>query len=609
MFSFAPKDFPVDPGVYLMKNTQGKVLYVGKAVNLRSRLSSYFRGEVAHPKTRALVAKIAGVDVLVTATEKEALLLEASLIKKHRPRYNIVLRDDKSHILFKLDKSHEFPKIAFTRRVVRDGSTYFGPFTSAQAARKTWKELNKLFPLRKCRDASFKNRVRPCLYHFIGQCLAPCSGKVSREDYGVLVKRVEAFLSGRSADVLKRLEREMAEASDALQFERAAELRDLLSAMRATLEGQAAVLPNHADMDAIDVFAAGGGMGLTVLFIRQGRLLDRANFFWPDFAEDELPEALPSFLAQYYRPESFVPARILLPVRLMETMGETGAELAEEILTERRGGKVTLGAPKSREEEGLLEIASANAARAVSEAREKGQEESVPALLGRKLQIGREIGRIEAVDVSHLGGKGMRVGMVVFEDGRFAKEAYRQYAFPELEGSGDDYAALAGWVEKRIDSGEPWPDLVLIDGGKGQLASVERVLVQAGLPQLWELASIAKAGHTKSDMNERVFRPGRKNPLALRPGSRELLFLQRLRDEVHRFVIGRQRQARKKIGLTSEILAIPGVGQKTAKLLWGAFGTLERLRAASLEELQNVEGLGIKRAASVYASLHRETPH
>jgi excinuclease ABC subunit C len=609
MFSFAPKDYPVDPGVYLMKNAQGKVLYVGKAVNLRSRLSSYFRGEVAHPKTRALVAKVAGVDVLVTATEKEALLLEASLIKKHRPRYNIVLLDDKSHILFKLDKSQEFPKIAFTRRVVRDGSTYFGPFTSAQAARKTWKELNKLFPLRKCRDASFKNRVRPCLYHFIGQCLAPCSGNVSRDDYGVLVKRVEAFLSGRSADVLKRLEREMGEASDSLQFERAAELRDLLGAMRATIEGQAAVLPNHADMDAIDVFAAGGGMGLTVLFIRQGRLLDRANFFWPDFAEDELPEALPSFLAQYYRPESFVPARVLLPARLLEAMGVAGSELAAEILTERRGSKVTLGAPKSREEEGLLEIASANASRAVSEAREKVQEESVPALLGRKLHLGREIGRIEAVDVSHLGGKGMRVGMVVYEDGRFVKDAYRQYAFPELEGSGDDYAALARWVEKRIGSGEPWPDLVLIDGGKGQLAAVERVLTQAGLPQLWELASIAKSGRSKNSLDDQIFRPGRKNPLALRPGSRELLFLQRLRDEVHRFVIGRQRQARKKTGLASEILAIPGVGPKTAKLLWDSFGTLERIHAASQDELKSVAGLGIKRAESVYASLHQETPH
>lgn len=609
MFDFVPRDYPTDPGVYLMKNAQGKVIYVGKAVNLRARLSSYFRGEIPHPKTRALVARIAGVDVLVTATEKEALLLEASLIKKHKPRYNIVLRDDKSHILFKLDKTHEFPKIAFTRRVVRDGSTYFGPFTSAQAARKTWRELGRLFPLRKCRDSSFKNRVRPCLYHFIGQCLAPCVGNVTREEYMLLVRRVEAFLSGRSADVLKRLEREMAEASDALAFERAAELRDLLKAMRSTIEGQAAVLPNHADLDALDVFAAGGGMGLSIVFVRQGRLLDRANFFWPEFGEEELPEALPSFLTQYYRPESFVPGRVLLPARLLELMGRQAVDTVAEALAERRGGRVALSGPRTPEESGLLEIASANAARATAEARGSGEGESVPALLGRRLHVGREIGRIETVDVSHLGGKGVRVGMVVFEDGRFAKDAYRQYAMPGLEGSGDDYAALAGWVEKRLGAGEPWADLVLIDGGKGQLAAVERALEQAGMSHLWELASIAKSGRSKNALEDQIFRPGRKNPIALRPGSKELLFLQRLRDEAHRFVIGRQRQARGKAALKSEVLSIPGVGPKTAKLLWERFGSLEAMRAATLEELQGTPGLGEKKAGVVFDCLRQDQTH
>ena len=604
MFDFVPKEFPLEPGVYLMKSAQGKVLYVGKAVNLRSRLSSYFRGVPDHPKTRALVARVKAVDVLVTATEKEALLLEASLIKKHRPRYNIVLRDDKSYILFKLDKSHEYPKFSFTRRVVRDGSTYFGPFTSAQAARKTWRELNRLFPLRKCRDASFANRVRPCLYHHLGQCLAPCVANVTRDEYAQVVKRVEAFLSGRSSEVLKRVEREMLEASDKLQFERAAQLRDLLSAMRQTVEGQAAVLPNHADLDALSTFAAGGGMGLTILFVRQGRFLDRANFFWPDFSEEELPEALPSFLAQHYRPESYVPKRLLLPERLLSAMGERGAALAAEALSERRGGRVEIAAPRSAEETRLLEIAAANAARAVAESQLTGREESVPRLIGRKLQVGRELNRIETVDVSHLGGKGMRVGMVVFEDGRFEKAAYRQYAMPELEGTGDDYAALAAWVDRRISSGEPWPDLVLIDGGKGQLACVERALERAGLPHLWELASIAKSGRSRNASEDHIFRPGRKNPLALRPGSRELLFLQRLRDEAHRFVIGRQRQARKKTALKSEVLGIPGVGPKTAKLLWDGFGSVEGMRAASLDELAALPGLGSKKAKTVFDFLH-----
>ncbi|GFK94504.1 UvrABC system protein C [Fundidesulfovibrio magnetotacticus] len=604
MFEFVPRDFPQDPGVYLMKNAQGKVLYVGKAVNLRSRLSSYFRADVPHPRTRAMVARVAGVDVLVTATEKEALLLEASLIKKHRPRYNVVLRDDKSHILFKLDKTQEFPKIAFTRRVVRDGSAYFGPFTSAGAARRTWKELGKLFPLRKCRDASFKNRVRPCLYHHIGQCLAPCAGNVSPQEYAALVRRVEAFLSGRSAEVIKRVEREMLEASEALQFERAADLRDLAAAMRATVEGQAAVLPNHADLDAVDVFTAPSGLGLCVLFVRQGRLLDRASFHWTDVDEAALPDILPSFLAQFYRPESFVPGRVLLSRRALEALGAAGLSLAAEVLTERREARCVLDGARNEAEERLLEIASANASRALSEARvQDGEGEGVPALLGRRLGLGREARRIETVDASHLGGKGMRVGMVVFEEGRFAKDDYRLFAFPELEGTGDDYAALSSWVARRIGLGEPWPDLVLVDGGRGQLAAVERAMAQAGLPRLWELASIAKSGRAKNAQEDQIFRPGRKNPVGLRPGSRELLFLQKLRDEAHRYVIGRQRQARKKAGLHSEVLGLPGVGPKTAKLLWDRFGDLERLLAATEQDLMGLDGFGPAKAQSVGEAL------
>lgn len=601
MFTFVAKDYPTDPGVYLMKSAQGKVLYVGKAKNLRARLGSYFRGEIVHPKTRLLVSRIAGVDVLLTATEKEALLLEASLINKHRPRFNIVLRDDKSYILFKLDKTHEFPKIAFTRRVVRDGSAYFGPFTSSQAARQTWRELGKMFPLRKCRDASFRNRVRPCLYHFIGQCLGPCVGNVTREDYAVLVRRVEAFLSGRSGEVIRRLEREMQDASENLLFERAAELRDLVSAMKKTIEGQSVVLPTHADLDVLNVFAAGEGMGLSVLFIRQGRLLDRANFFWPDFGEDELTEALPSFLTQFYRPERFIPPVVLMPAKLSQLM-EAHMEATADILTERRCAPVRIGIPRAREEHDLVEMAQANASRAVREA-STIHEEQMPALLGRKLHLGREISRIEAVDVSHLGGTGMRVGMVVYEDGRFKKEDYRAYALDDLEGSADDYAALARWVERRICSGEPWPDLVLIDGGKGQLAAVERAMLQAGMPNLWECASIVKSGRSKNAKDDLIFRPGRKNPLAIKPGSRELLFLQRLRDAVHDFTVGRQRMVRKKTALKSEILSLPGVGPKTARLIWERFGTLEAMRNATLEEVLEIPGMGPKKAPSVLEML------
>ena len=643
MYVFAPKNFPTDPGVYLMKNQQGRVIYVGKAVNLRARLASYFRGVPEHPKTRVMVAQVAGVDVLVTATEKEALLLEASLIKKHRPRYNIDLKDDKNYILFKLDKSHTFPKLSFTRRVVKDGSVYFGPFTSAGAARKTWKELSRMFPLRQCRDVSFENRARPCLYHHLGQCLGPCAGLIGPEEYARVARRVEAFLSGRSKDILKRVEREMLEASDALAFERAAGLRDLLAAMRQTVEGQAAVLPNYADLDVIETFAASGGIGLSILFVRQGRLLDRVNFFWPETSEQELEEALPSFLTQHYRPESFIPPRVLLPGRLIAVMGETATATASEILTERRGETVRISGPKSADEKRLLEIAAANAARAVAEAREAAGAESVPALLGRKLHVGRELSRIEVVDASHLGGTNMQVGQVVFEDGRFAKDAYRLYAMSELEGTGDDYAALAAWVARRVRAGEPWPDLVLIDGGKGQLAAVERAMTrlleksggnmetggtnpekpeeigsflppdapdreeaQKTLEHPWELASIAKSGRSKNAAEDVIFRTGRKNPLPLRPGSKELLFLQKLRDEAHRFVIGRQRKARKKTALQSDVLAVPGIGPKTARILWESFGTIERMHAATLEELLKVKGVNRTQAVAVFKAFHTD---
>jgi len=341
---------------------------------------------------------------------------------------------------------------------------------------------------------------------------------------------------------------------------------------------------------------------------------------------------------------------VLVPKRLLSVMGETAAAAVGEILAERRSEAAAVSGPKSADEERLLEIAAANAAQAATQAHGTMDGDPVPALLGRKLHVNRELRRIEIIDVSHLGGKDMRVGQVVFEDGRFAKDAYRLYAMPELEGTSDDYAALSAWVERRVRAGDPWPDLVLIDGGKGQLAAVERAMIlmmeksgqdseksgknvdnfgkntaktaknsrstaqnapggeagQKPLERLWELASIAKSGRSKNAAEDVIFRPGRKNPLPLRPSSKELLFLQKLRDEAHRFVIGRQRKARKKTALKSEVLAIPGVGPKTARLLWEKFTTLERMRAATLEELLTVEGLGRAKAAVVFEAFQAE---
>ena len=630
---FLSRDHPEGPGVYLFKDAKGRILYVGKAKNLRRRLASYFRPPVQLPlKTRAMVAKSAAVDTLCTTTEKEALLLESSLIKKHRPRYNICLRDDKQYVLFKLDAQTAYPRLTLTRRVLKDGALYYGPFISSQAARQTLKAVHRLFKLRRCKDTMFRNRVRPCLYHHMGQCLGPCVLDVSREDYADMVRRVRMFLGGRSRELATVLSQGMQDHSERLEYEKAAEIRDLLKGVQQTLERQAVVLSDELDRDVIGLVRDARGVGLSILFIRQGRLLDSKSFFWP--AEEESTsdvdvssglvealkagrheivagpegeaadgledvggggEVLESFLVQFYGPERFIPERIILPTRLAETVGD---DSIIQVLTERRGAQVRLTVPRGEAQRRLVEMAEANALEAM-----KRGESDLAKLLADALRLAAPVRRIEAVDVSHLSGQGVRVGMVVFEDGRPRKDAYRIHAMPEVEGTHDDYLALARWAERRIEAGPPWPDLLLIDGGLGQLAAVGRVCSAAGLEQTWNLASIAKAGRRGGELEDKVFRPGRKNPLPLRPGSKELLFLQQIRDAVHRFVISRQRKARERKALDTRLDAIPGVGPKTARLLWDHYPDIAAMTRASLGELTALPGLGPDRARKIYDGL------
>ena len=591
-FKFFAADFPEAPGVYLMKNGRGRIIYVGKAKRLRRRLASYFRKNSAHtPKTKALVARVASVEVLLTSTEKEALLLEAGLIKKHRPRYNVVLKDDKQYVLFKLDKGAEYPRLSITRKVVRDGSVYFGPFTSAAAARTTWKLLGKVFPLRKCTDHVFKNRVRPCLYHDIHQCFAPCVKEVDRDMYMDQVRRVEMLLSGRSGELVGVLEKRMAEASRALEFERAAECRDQIRAVRKTVEGQVAVAHDNRDRDIAGLAATEEGLGLGLLFVRQGRLLDQKQFFWPGLTMEEGPEAVRSFLMQFYGVGRFIPPVIIAPFEVED-------ESLCQVLAERRGGPVRIASPRATHEKELLDIARSVARRAME------RKDTISERLQKALRLPETPERIECVDASHLGGRDMRVGQVVFEGGRRDPDNSRLYAFPELDGTGDDYAALAAWARRRVESGPPWPDLVLIDGGKGQLKAVQRALAECVDDVCWELAAIAK-GETRraGELEDVVFRPGRKNPVNLRPGGAELLFLQKVRDTAHRFVLGRQRRARKKAVLSSELTSLPGIGPKTARILWDKFESLEAMASAGPEEIEALPGIGKKRAGRIYASL------
>ena len=590
--------FPTCPGVYLMKNAAGRIVYVGKAKNLRRRLASYFQPEHRLPtKVRVMMPKVEHIDFLCTATEKEALLLEASLIKQHRPKYNIVLRDDKQYALFCLARGHPFPALRLTRKVVRDGSVYFGPFTSALSARETKRVIDRLFPLRKCRDTVFSNRTRPCLQYHIGRCLGPCCLPVSEDDYRQVVRQVELFLSGKSAELMANLRVEMRAASDRLDFEQAARLRDSIRALGDTVERQAAVLSDGRDLDVIGVHGHEAGASLAVIFVRQGRVIDGQTFWFAgastETAEDE-SALVASFLMQFYTAERFIPGRVVTALGCSD-------ENLEEALADMRGGKVSVARARGDQERRLVDIAQANAQ---ADVRQHRRAETDSAELARALGVDGEIRRIECVDVSHIQGEGMRAGMVVFADGREEKSAYRHYAFPELEGTADDYLALARFVARRLESGPPWPDLLLIDGGKGQLASVERALTDAGQSGLFALASIAK-GETRraGELGDVIFVPGRKNPLNLKPGGPELLFLQHVRDTAHRFIISRLRRHKRGAQLKSDLDSLPGVGPKTARLLWAHFPSVEAMRQASVADLAALPGLGLKKAQALHAVL------
>lgn len=629
-----PASLPVTPGVYLYKDAGGRIIYVGKARNLRKRILSYFRDASAlSPKTVAMLGHAESLETLSTGTEKEALLLEASLIKRHRPHYNIVLRDDKQYVLFRIARKVPYPRLEVVRlaksgKIAHDHALYFGPFTSGLAARETWRSIHRAFPLRRCTDRAFKNRVRPCLYHHIGQCLAPCTEDVPQATYQALIQRVELLLSGRSRELLEQLRRAMLEASDQLDFERAAVLRDQLRAVEQTVEKQSVVLPEGGDMDVCGVTPARGGLGIGLLCVREGRLMDGRTFFWPGLELADAEECLRTFLPQYYGPLGTVPPRVVVPW-LPTSNEEEGADedapappdaealhALEAALADARGGPVRIAVPRNAAEARLVDMAASNAREAALSRQEPPVAERLAAVFRHKTPIRR----VECVDVSHTGGEATRIGMVVFEDGEPLKNAYRVYALrPEdaAPAPGDDYAALAAWMRRRLEAGPPWADLVLVDGGRGQVAAAHRALREwldaegaPARPDPFLLAGIAKArddagraDRRAGNTRDRIFLPGRSNPLPLREGSAELLFLQHVRDTAHRHAIGRHRRARAQAALAGELRRIPGVGPATERLLWAHFPNLEAMIAATPEDLAAVPGIGARKARMLAARL------
>jgi excinuclease ABC subunit C len=603
MDSLAKLSYPALPGVYLMRDADEHVLYVGKAKNLRNRLRSYFSaGGDGRAQIRFLMEKVAQVEAIVTDTEKEALLLENTLIKKYRPRYNIDLRDDKTYVSVRIDPQEEFPTIKAVRNVRKDGARYFGPYASAGAIRHTLKEIHRIFPLRRHSLSTCKSRGRPCLYYQIGQCSGPCHGLISRVDYAKLVEGVIAFLEGREDEVQALLTTRMQLASEQLRFEEAARLRDQIGALKTSVEKQKVAGVEGGDQDVFGLHREGGEVEVAALFIRRGMLIGR-RIFSIEWRLDE-DALLANLLQQYYLQKTIIPDEVLLP------FGAADPDLLADWLIEKRGRKVRLLVPQRGDRARLVDLANRNARESFRQRGSRREaQQTLLAELQQRLNLTRLPRRIECFDISHMQGAQMVGSMAVVEDAEPASRHYRHYKIKTVAGN-DDFASLAEVLLRRLQRGladEDLPDCILIDGGKGQLSSVGEVLNELGLSQRIDLVSIAKSrvkanvrGKAVERSVERFFRPGRLNPITLRRGSPALFLLERLRDEAHRFAITHHRKLRKKATLRSSLEDLPGIGPGRRKLLLRHFGSLKKVREATLEELQQTPGLPESVAETLY---------
>ncbi len=580
--------FPHLPGIYMFTDADGAILYIGKARDLRKRISAYFRGPGAvDVKTAIMLSKAADVEYAVTSSEKEALLLEASLIKKHRPRYNVVLRDDKNYLSIRIDSRDPYPRLDIVRRFQKDGATYFGPYPSARAARDTLKYLQQLFPLRLCKGKKLIPRERPCLNFSIGQCLAACAGKVSREEYMKMVEEVVLFLEGKTDILQRQLQKRMQEAAEALQFELAAFYRDRLRNIAATVEKQHVVSDRFRDQDVLGIHQGEDRSELVILFIRQGahsgqRAIDLKE------AQGDRRELISAFIQQYYYQGAFIPDEVLVPVSL------DSETVLSEWLSEKKGKRVRVWAAKRGSRKHLLDMAQANAREgSLSRSRWRKRDTALIDGLQRLLKLPRTPARIACVDISNIQGQHAVGALVVFEHGRPDKNSYRRYRI-RLKSEPDDPAMMAEVIDRLIENDPELSaglDLLLLDGGKGQLNKIVRLLEQLGTSKPLPVASIAKEresdiGEKGKGLYEKIYLPGRKNPLFLHRNPDILHLLQRIRDEAHRFAISHYQSVHRTSLLTSALDGIPGIGPARRQMLLQSFGSLDAIQEAPAFELQ-----------------------
>ena len=599
---------PSHPGVYLMRDRNGKVIYVGKAKELRARVRSYFRGGDGRSQIQFLLRRVEDIETLVTGNEKEALILENNLIKQYRPRYNVLLKDDKSYVSIRVNVRHPWPRIIATQKIVKDGSRYFGPYSSALGVRETLDIVERHFLLRTCTEHNFKNRARPCLQYQIKRCVAPCVLPVDPKEYQENLQRALLFIEGKQQELLGALKEKMRERADALEFEAAAKIRDQIQAVERTVEKQRMVSHWGADQDIFGMYREGGFIEVQALFVRQGKLTGNQAYALEDleFSDAEVMESL---LTQFYQGDRFVPDEILVPMELEDR------EVREEYLGERKGKRVSIFCPQRGDKRHLLDMAAENARQSFFERhdQEKRREKMLLELQG-KLRLKNYPQRIECFDISTIHGAHAVGSMVTFFNGEPDKKRYRHYRIRSVsaDSGGDDFAMMYEVLRRRFSRGAAegdLPDLVVVDGGKGQLGMAVAAMRELGIEGV-DLAALAKMRVQRSARSfeiqrseERLFLPGQSNPVVLRRNSNALFLLQRVRDEAHRFAITYHKKLRTRQTLYSALDRIPGIGGARKRALLRAFGSVKRIEEATVEELLKIPSMNEKVAQEILDTL------
>ena len=586
---------PEQPGVYLMKNARGEILYIGKAAVLADRVRSYFqRGSDHTPKTSLMVSQVADLETIVTRSELEALLLESNLIKRHRPRFNVVLRDDKQYPYLRLPIKEDFPRLSIVRRVKKDGALYYGPYVPAGAMRETIKVIRKVFPLATCEIEIDGKAERACIEFEIKRCMAPCIGNQTSEEYHQIVKQVRQFLDGRDRELLDELRAQMESVAKREEFEEAARLRDRIFKIERTIEKQRVTQTAATEQDVIGLARHGSAVDLQMLFVRGGLLIGRKDFFWAEAAEASDDELVRSAIEQFYNKEVLPPKELLVPAPLSE------ATLIEAWLSDKKGEAVRIVTPERGTKHQLLLLAEENAGAAlVGHLRDEETDRQAVEELKRLLRLEAAPRRIEGFDISNTMGDQSVASMVVWEEGQTKKSDYRKFKIKTVQGA-NDFASMQEVMIRRYGEPEdlPLPDLILIDGGLGQLGAA-----MEGLRQVSRIGTpILGLAKERGEKQERIFVPGRKNPIVLTSSSPATHLLQRIRDEAHRFAITYHRKLRGKALVASRLNQIIGVGEIRRNRLLRTFGSLEMIAAATDEQLRDA-GVDAKTAAEIRKAL------